>query len=165
MSEETSVTEATEAVVAEKTSEPKRNSIPNEAVAALIAGIPQYEKTSFNVVGHKGGVRLALPKTNGVGRAYFYGNGDYSLVPSHPAITSFSEEERKAARLGGIMAEVNFELGVEAATEALTALIEVVRNAPAPAPKAVKQPKTPWKPKAAPDAPAPSEAEADPAGN
>ncbi len=133
-----------------KAREPKKNSIPQEEIACLTAGIPQYEKTSFLVVGHKDGVRLALPKTSGVSRAYFYGNGDYSLIPDDEAITVHSEEVRKEQRKGGIMAEVNFELGLEAAKRALTKLVAVVRNAPAPADKALAKPKAPRKAKAAP---------------
>lgn len=115
-----------------KAREPKKNSIPSTEVKALVAGIPQYEKASFLVVGHKNGVRLALPKTTGVSRAFFYGNGDYSTIPEDEAITVFSEEERKEGHKGGIMAEVNFELGLEAAKRALGKLVEVVKAAPAP---------------------------------
>jgi len=152
---EETATEATE----KKTREPKKNSIPPATVEALIKGLPTYEKASFLVVGHKGGVRIALPRTNGVSRAYFYGNGDYSLVPAHAAITVFTEEQRKEARRGGIMAEINFESGIESATEALTLLVAVVASAPAPAPKGVKEPKAPRKAKA-PKAEAPVATEA-----
>lgn len=151
MSEENTET-TTETAAEKKAREPKKNSIPAEKVSELIEGIPQYDKTSFLVVGHKNGVRVALPKTNGVSRAYFYGNGDYAIVPSHPAVTTFTEEQRKERRLGGIMAEVNFEKGIEVATEGLAALVAVVRAAEAPAPKGVKapkEPKTPRKKKAA----------------
>jgi hypothetical protein len=133
-----------------KAREPKKNSIPQDEIAALTKGIPQYEKTSFLVVGHKDGVRVALPKTSGVSRAYFYGNGDYSLIPDDEAITVHSEEVRKEQRKGGIMAEVNFELGLEAARRALGKLIDVVRAAPATADKALTKPKAPRKAKAAP---------------
>ena len=139
MSEEQDTTVTAETQVEAKA---KRNSIPRAEVDALVAGITQYEKTSFLMVGHKGGVRLAIPKTlTGVSRAYFYGNGDYGLIPVLPGIEVFSAERRKELRKGGIMAEVDFEVGVEDATEALKALIEVVRAAPAPAPKALKKPK------------------------
>ncbi len=132
-----------------KAREPKKNSIAVQAIDAMIDGLPKYTKASFVVVGHRGGVRLALPKTNGVSRAYFYGNGDYSLVPAHAAITVFTEEQRKEQHRGGIMAEVNFELGIEQATEALQALVDVVRAAPAPERgKKAKEPKEPKKAKA-----------------
>jgi hypothetical protein len=133
-----------------KPREPKKNSIPSTEIEALTNGIPQYKKTSFLVVGHRDGVRIALPLTAGVSRAYFYGNGDYSLIPQHDAITVFTEEQRKEQRRGGIMAEVDFEKGLDAAREALTKLIEVVRAAPAPAPKALAKPKEPRKAKAVP---------------
>lgn len=147
---------------AKKAREPKKNSIPTDAVQRLTDGIPSYEKASFVVIGHKNGVRIALPKTNGVSRVYFYGNGDYSLVPKHDAITVFSEDERKEGHRGGIMAEVNFELGIEAATEALGELVAVVREAPAPAPKGstkAKEPKPAKKGKAKPAPEATEEAD------
>ncbi len=126
----------------------KKNSISSDEVERITAGIPRYEKASFLVIGHRGGVRIALPKTNGVGRAYFYGNGDYSLVPTHEAITVFSEEDRREHHRGGIMAEVNFSLGVELATDALARLVAIVAAAEAPAPKGAKAPKEPKEPKA-----------------
>lgn len=150
MSEETK----TETAAEKKAREPKKNSIPSTEVDKLIAGIPSYKKTSFLVVGHRDGIRIALPLTTGVSRAYFYGNGDYSLIPSHDAITVFTEEQRKEQRKGGIMAEIDFEKGLDQAREALTLLIEVVRAAPAPAPKAVAKPKAPKKEKAVAAAPA-----------
>jgi hypothetical protein len=137
------MSEDTTQAAAKKAREPKKNSIPTDVVAAMTAGIPSYEKASFMVIGHRNGVRIAIPKTNGVSRAYFYGNGDYSLVPSHDAITVFSEEERKEGHRGGIMAEVNFKLGIDAATEGLGALITAVRNASAPAPKGSAKAKEP----------------------
>lgn len=140
MSEENSENE-------KKAREPKKNSIPTEKVVELTAGLPRYEKTSFLVIGHRSGIRIALPKTSGVSRAYFYGNGDYASIPTHGAITVFSEGQRKERRLGGIMAEVNFEKGIEAATEALALLTDVVRQAQAPAPKGVKAPKEPKAPR------------------
>jgi hypothetical protein len=143
MSEEATVTE-TET----KKRESKKNSIPMTEIESLIAGIPSYTKTSFLVVGHKGGVRIAMPKTTGVSRAYFYGNDDYALVPKHDAITVHSEEARKAGRKGGIMAEVDFSKSNEQAREALTLLVAAVRRAEAPAAKAVKAPKEPKQPKA-----------------
>jgi hypothetical protein len=147
MSDENSTSPA-----AKKAREPKKNSIPQATVTALVEGIPQYEKESFLVVGHKGGVRVALPLTTGVSRVYFYGNNDYSLIPQHEAITVFSEEQRKEGRKGGIMAEVDFGKGLDLALSALTALVEVVRNAKAPEPKLAK-PKAPKKPKKAAAAP------------
>lgn len=136
------------AAAEKKPREPKKNSIPADEINALVAGITQYKKTSFLVVGHKDGVRIALPLTSGVSRAYFYGNGDYSLVPKHDAITVFTEEQRKEQRKGGIMAEVDFDKGLDQAREALKALIEVVRAAPEPAAKALAKPKAPKKEKA-----------------
>ena len=143
------MSEDTQEPAAKKAREPKKNSIPTDVVERLTDGIPSYEKASFVVIGHKNGVRIALPKTNGVSRAYFYGNGDYSLVPKHDAITVFSEDERKEGHRGGIMAEVNFEKGIEAATEALSELVAVVRAVPTPAPKGSTKAKEPKEPKPA----------------
>ncbi len=137
----------TETAAEKKAREPKKNSIPNAEIDAMVAGIPSYEKTSFLVVGHKDGVRLAIPRTTGVSRVYFYGNNDYDLIPEHDAIVEFTAEQRKEQRKGGIMAEVNFEKGLDAAREALALLVEVVRRAPAPQPKLAK-PKAPKKEKA-----------------
>ena len=138
--------EETTTVTTNETKGQKKALISNEKVLELTAGIPAYDKASFRVVGHRNGVRLALRRSaNGVGCAYFYGMGDYSLVPSHSAITPFTAEQRKERRLGGIMAEVAFGQGVESATEALALLVEVVRKAEEPAPKAIKAPKAPRK--------------------
>lgn len=135
MSDETETNSSTETDAEKKAREPKKNSIPSSEIVELTAGIPFYDKASFRVVGHKKGVRLALPLTNGVSRAYFYANNEYGIIPDDEAIRTFSAEERKEQRLGGIMAEVDFELGVEAARRALGKLIDVVRAAPAPAEK------------------------------
>lgn len=153
MSEETN-----EKLADDKKVREKKNSIPTEKVTELIAGLPQYDKASFTVVGHKGGTRVALPKTNGVSRAYFYGSG---TVPSHEAIIAFTEEERRERRLGGVTARVDFSKGVDPATQALELLLEEVRNAPAPAPKALKAPKSPKEPKK----PKPTPADETQAGN
>ena len=126
MSEDTNNTNTDEA---KKARDPKRNSIPAEKVNALVAGLPQYNKTSFLVVGHKDGVRLAVPVTSGVSRVYFYGDGDYSIIPEHMAITVFTEEQRKEGRKGGIMAEVDFAKGTDLAYSALEALVEEIGRA------------------------------------
>jgi hypothetical protein len=124
-----------------KAREPKKNSIPADEVKTLVEGIPSYTKASFLVVGHKNGLRLALPKTSGVSRAYFYAAGDYSKIPEDEAITVFSEAERKEGRKGGIMAEVNFDLGTEAARRALGKLVDAVKAAPTPVTKPKPTPK------------------------
>jgi hypothetical protein len=127
---------------------PKRNVLSWTDVDALTAGIERYEKTSFWVIGHRGGTRLAVPKTTtGVSRAYFYGT--YEQVPALPGIRTFTPEERKQLHKGGIVAEVDFELGLEEATAALASLIEVVRVAPAPAPRGEKKARQPKAAKAA----------------
>lgn len=124
-----------------KKREPKKNSIPKAEIEALVKGLPQYTKTSFLVVGHKNGVRLAIPLTAGVSRIYFYGNDDYSKIPDDDAITVFDEADRKQHRRGGIMAEVDFEKGLDAARRALGKLVDAVKTAPAPITKAAKLPK------------------------
>jgi hypothetical protein len=152
------MSDSTEATATEKKArEPKKNSIPFTEIETLVNGLPQYKKTSFLVVGHKSGVRLAIPLTAGVSRVYFYGNDDYTIIPSDDAITVFDEANRKEHRRGGIMAEVDFEKGLEAARAALTKLVDVVKAAPAPAPAPKKEPK-PKKEKAAKaEAPTPTE--------
>lgn len=132
---------------ADKKREPKK-SIPSDEIKTLVEGLPQYTKTSFLVVGHKNGVRLAIPKTSGVSRTYFYANDDYSLIPDDDAITVFDEANRKEHRRGGIMAEIDYDKGVEAARRALSKLVDVVRAAPTPAEKPKREPK-PKKEKAA----------------
>lgn len=144
MSEEQTTVDETTAVADEtlkKIREPKKNSIPSDEIAVMTAGIAQYTKTSFLVVGYKDGVRIALPKTSGVSRAYFYANNDYSLIPEHEAITVFSAEQRKEQRLGGIMAEIDFSKGLDLAKEALAALVQIVRDAPVPVAKPKREPK------------------------
>lgn len=137
-------TENTEtAAEADKTKarEPKKNSIPRDEIEKLVTGLPQYTKTSFLVVGHKSGTRLAIPLTTGVSRVYFYGNDDYSVIPDDEAITVFDEANRKEHRRGGIMAEVDFEKGLDAARRALGKLVDAVKASPAPAEKPKKAPK------------------------
>ncbi len=144
----------------DKKREPKKNSIPSDEIRTLIEGLPQYTKTSFLVVGHKNGVRLAIPKTTGVSRTYFYANDDYSLIPEDEAITVFDEADRKEHRRGGIMAEVDYDKGLEAARRALSKLIDAVKAAPAPAEKPKREPK-PKKEKAVEAAPTADEPEAE----
>ena len=135
--EDTTTTEKVE----KKAREPKKNSIPRAEIEALVQDLPQYKKTSFLVVGHKSGVRLAIPLTAGVSRIYFYGNDDYTTIPDDEAITVFDEANRKEHRRGGIMAEVDFEKGLDAARRALGKLVDAVRAAPAPAEKPKRAPK------------------------
>lgn len=130
-----------------KAREPKKNSIPYTEIEQLVTGIDSYKKTSFLVVGHRDGVRLAIPLTTGVSRVYFYGDNNYDLVPTHDSIVEFTPEQRKEQRKGGIMAEVDFEKGLDGAREALKLLVDVVRNAPEPQKKLAK-PKAPKKEKA-----------------
>jgi hypothetical protein len=135
-------TEATEdTATADKKREPKKNSIPSDEIKALVKDLPSYTKTSFLVVGHKNGVRLAIPLTTGVSRVYFYANDDYSIIPDDDAIVVFDEADRKQHRRGGIMAEVDFEKGLEAARRALGKLVDAVKASPAPAEKPKREPK------------------------
>lgn len=124
-----------------KAREPKKNSIPMTDVKVITAGLPSYDKTSWHMVGHKNGVRLAITKTTGVSRIYFYANNDYSLIPDDPAIRVFNEADRKENNRGGVMAEINFEQGVDAAKQALTKLVAAVKSAPAPVEKPKAAPK------------------------
>jgi hypothetical protein len=135
------MSEAENKVVEKKSREPKKDSIPRTEIEAMVKDLPQYTKTSFLVVGHRNGVRLAIPLTAGVSRVYFYGNDDYSTIPNDEAITVFDEANRKEHRRGGIMAEVNFEKGLEAARRALGKLVDVVRTAPPPGQKPKRAPK------------------------
>lgn len=138
----------TEAEATEKKNrEPKKNSIPKTEIDVLVKDMPQYTKTSFLVVGHKNGVRLAIPLTTGVSRVYFYGNDDYSTIPDDEAIVVFDEANRKEHRRGGIMAEVDFEKGLDAARQALSKLVDAVKAAPKPAEKPKREPKAKKEPK------------------
>lgn len=130
-----------ETTAGDKKREPKKNSIPSDEIKALVKDLPSYTKTSFLVVGHKNGVRLAIPLTTGVSRVYFYANDDYSVIPDDEAIVVFDEADRKQHRRGGIMAEVDFEKGLEAARRALGKLVDAVKAAPAPAEKPKREPK------------------------
>jgi hypothetical protein len=135
-----------------KAREPKKNSIPKTEIDALVKDLPQYTKTSFLVVGHKNGVRLAIPLTAGVSRVYFYGNDDYSTIPDDEAITVFDEANRKEHRRGGIMAEVDFEKGLDAARRALGKLVDAVKVAPTPEVKPKREPKAKKADETAPEA-------------
>jgi hypothetical protein len=127
---------------------PKRAVLLWSEVDSLTAGIDRYEKTSFWVIGTRGGTRIAVPKTAaGVSRAYFYGT--YEQVPELPGVRKFSSEERKRRHLGGIIAEVDFDVGPALASAALAALAEQVRLAPAPPPRGERKPRQPRIPKAA----------------
>lgn len=104
----------------------KKNSVSFADVMNMVDGLPSYEKKSFLLVGTKGSVRLAIPKGEKISRFYFYGDDDYSLVPQHPAVVQYTVEERKAKKLGGIMAEVLFT--EESYSEALQLLVDAVRK-------------------------------------
>lgn len=122
--------ENVETVEVEVKSEKKKRTSTKAAVLAVdisssLEGLPSYEKASFRVYGHKSGVRLALPVTQKIGRAYFYG-GDITV--DHQAVVSFTAEERKERRLGGVTAEVDFTKGADLAREAIELLAEHVRK-------------------------------------
>lgn len=146
---ETTTETAADAETSDKKREAKKNSIPADEIMTLVEGLPQYTKTSFLVVGYKNGVRLAIPKTTGVSRTYFYANDDYSLIPEDEAITVFDEADRKEHRRGGIMAEIDYDKGLEAARRALSKLIDVVKAAPTPEEKPKKEPRAKKEPKVA----------------
>jgi len=131
---------------------PKRRSLAWTDVDAITEGLPRHPKSSFLIVGHRSGVRLAIPRTvSGVSRAYFY--GPYELVPPVEGIVVHTPEARKSGRKGGIVAEVDFELDPDVARGALCALIEVVRAAPPPPPRGTRQPKAPKRAKPDPTVP------------
>lgn len=143
MSEETAETE-TEAPVEKK---PPRGSIPKETVEAIIAGIPSFPKRAFLMVGHAQdrGTRLAVALTKKVGRVYFY--GEYDQLPgadvgtSFPGIRVYTEEERKAERLGGVIAAVDFSASPEDYLAAFRHLVDVVRTSEPPPARPARQPK------------------------
>lgn len=114
----------------------KRIALDPKVIENLSADLVRSEKTSFFRVGPKGGTSAVYPKSESVSRFYFYGPEE--SVPSHPAITLYTKEERKSMKLGGIVAEVDFDRGLESATEAVALLLQVVRTAPAPLPKEKK---------------------------
>lgn len=138
MSEENTETAPTE----EKT---RRNSIPRTEVDEMIAGIPQFEKKAFTMVGNEKarGVRLAIASTKNVSRVYFYADDDYQIIPELPGIVVFSKEDRKENHRGGVMAEIDFAVGADAARVALQALVDVVRSAPPKAPRPERKVKAP----------------------
>lgn len=119
--QETPATPATE-------KKPAKNFVMLDDVAQLADGIPSYDKTAFRVYGQKNGVRFTVPRTQKIGRAYFYGEP----VPEHPSIKKYTAEERGSTHLGGITAAVNFELGSASALEAIKLLTQAVRSAPPP---------------------------------
>lgn len=110
-----------------KVREPRKNTLPYDEVVSMGDGLPTHTKKSWLVIGPQKGIRLTVPTTAGVGRAFFYGDDDYDLIPDDPAITIYSHEERKERKLGGIMARVEFDQGLDAAKRAIGKLIEVVR--------------------------------------
>ena len=124
--DEESVTEKTKAE--RKPRKAKSGSIPREELDQLSDGIHTWDKKSFHMIGPKGGVLLAVPKSKGVSRAYFYAAGDYNLIPEHPAIKVYQPDERKERKLGGVMAELDFSQGLELAREGLGLLLESVRK-------------------------------------
>lgn len=109
---------------------PKKGSIPRTELDALTGDIPTWDKASFHMVGPRDGIRLAVPRTRGISRAYFYGADDYRTIPDHPAIRVFQPDERRERKLGGIMAELDLSHGLELAREALGLLVQAVRSAP-----------------------------------
>ncbi len=106
----------------------KNGSIPRAELDALADGIPTWNKTAFHMVGPRDGVRIAVPNTQGILRAYLYAGGDYAIIPEHPAIRVFQPDERKERKLGGVQAELDFSLGLDNAREALGLLVEAVRR-------------------------------------
>lgn len=112
----------------EKKREPRKNTLPFDEVISMGEGLPSHSKKSWHIFGDPKGIRIAVPTTTGVGRVFFYGDDNYDLIPDDPAITVFSHEERKERKLGGIMAKVSFEDGLEAAKVALGKLLDVVRT-------------------------------------
>ena len=111
-----------------KARKPKAGSISREDLVRLAAGIQTWDRKSFQMIGPKGGVLLAVPKSKGVSRAYFYAAGDYNLIPDHPAIRVYQPDERKERKMGGVMAELDFSHGTESALEGLELLLKAVRE-------------------------------------
>ena len=146
MSEENNV----ENTDSEKTAT-KRRVIKSEValvdVLSRAEGIDGYDKNNFHVRGPKNGTRVVFTKTPNVSRFYFYGQNDYQrLEPlrGQSGLLVYSEQDRKEKKLGGIMAEVEFDkLPAEDALRLIEELIELVRSAPVPAekPKKVKKEK------------------------
>ena len=109
---------------------PKKGSIPRTELDSMTHGLPGWDRASFHMVGTRNGVRIAVPRTRGISRAYFYAAGDYNRIPDHPAIRVFQPDERKERKLGGICAEIDFSAGLELAKEALGLMVRAVREAP-----------------------------------
>lgn len=137
---ETETDETTTAETAAK--RPARNSLPSDVVLARVKelGIQLTDDAAWFRAGPKDGISVAISKAKKVSRCLIY-----SAQPDHPAITKFSDEERKAKRLGGIRSEIDFTQPVQDCAEALEVVLQAVLNQPAPQPK---QPKVPAEPKA-----------------
>lgn len=106
----------------------QKNFVKLEDVAQIAEGITSWDKAAFRVYGPKGGTRLVVPKTQKIGRAFFYG----SPVPEHRSIKVHDDTTKKSRRLGGITAEIDFSSGSDDALEAIKLLAAAVRSAPAP---------------------------------
>lgn len=136
---DTTKTEMTKAETEKRTTEPaapKKRTVAYARVLELAAAraLPVEDKSAFTMIGHKKGVRLAVARTENVGRIYVYG-----AQPKHEAIIHRNEEYRRTNRYGGIMAEVDFTAdGVEQAVEVC---LDAVAAAPVPVPKPASVPK------------------------
>ena len=139
MSDENNEVVEKKAKKAKKVSDkPSKSAVLFADISSVLEGLPSYEKASFRVYGHKGGVRFAIPVTQKISRVYFY--GDPSETFDHPAVVSFTEEERKARKLGGVTAEVDFTKSAEESRSAIELFASKVRGANPPERK-VRPPK------------------------
>lgn len=129
-----------------KTRAPKAGSIPMTEVESIFTGLPRTDKAQFAVWGHHRGCRIAVPKNNGVSRAYYYGSVEG--LPKHPAIRLFTKEQSKEQRRGAVTAEVEFGQGPDLAREALKVIAHDLSTATPPAPKGLKRVRLPKAPKA-----------------
>lgn len=109
---------------------------------AQARGLEARELKAYVHYGFKGGVQVSVANNEDVGRVYIY-----RTHLEHPAVTNFSEEQRKAERLGGVFAEIEFDCDEAAVREAVALALDAVASAEAPV-KAEPKPKAERKPRA-----------------
>jgi hypothetical protein len=73
-------------------------------VALAERGLVEHPMTAFSRVGPKDGPHLTVSRAKKIARVYGHG-----IVVEHPAVTSFTPEERKEKGLGGITCQLDVE--------------------------------------------------------
>jgi hypothetical protein len=128
----------------EKTEKKPRNvrtgtKVAHDALVGKFDGIVAVEKAGYIHFGARGGIRVAVSKSQRVGRVLVYKGEAVTDV----AILQYSKEDAKAKKVGRATGEVDFsktDAEIFAACEKLAAAIKA---APPVAPKKAKEPKAP----------------------